>query len=92
MSSSRQTGLKFGTTYPRMELGTDPDVLGQWVRDVEQIGYEWGPPLGHQWDFFMATDTSARCSWGVSNKLILVDPTMTGCIHHFASFQRNGCS
>jgi predicted amidophosphoribosyltransferase len=23
-------------------------------------GHQWGPPLGHQWDFFMATDTEAR--------------------------------
>jgi probable F420-dependent oxidoreductase len=40
MSASRQTGLKFGTTYPTMDLGTDPDVLGQWARDVEQVGYD----------------------------------------------------
>jgi probable F420-dependent oxidoreductase len=40
MSASRQTGLKFGTTYPTMDLGTDPDVLGQWARDVEQAGYD----------------------------------------------------
>jgi hypothetical protein len=51
MSSSRQTGLKLGTIYPRMDLGTNPDVLGQWARDVEQIGYEWGPPLGHHGTF-----------------------------------------
>jgi hypothetical protein len=48
MSSGRQMGLKFVATYPRMDLGTDPDVLGQWVRAVQQIGDEWGPPLGHQ--------------------------------------------
>ena len=23
-----------------MDLGTDPDVLGQWARDVERAGYD----------------------------------------------------
>jgi probable F420-dependent oxidoreductase len=40
MSSRAQTGLKFGTTYPTMDLGTDPDVLGLWARDVERAGYD----------------------------------------------------
>jgi len=40
VATSRHRGIKFGTTYPTMDLGTDPDVLGQWAGEVEQAGYD----------------------------------------------------
>jgi probable F420-dependent oxidoreductase len=40
MSTDRQAGIKFGTTYPTMDLGTDPDVLSQWARGIERAGYD----------------------------------------------------
>jgi probable F420-dependent oxidoreductase len=40
MSTNHQSRIKFGTTYPTMDLGTDPDVLGQWACGIERAGYD----------------------------------------------------
>ena len=40
MQANHQPEIRFGTTYPTWDLGTDPDVLGQWARDVERAGYD----------------------------------------------------
>jgi probable F420-dependent oxidoreductase len=32
--------IKFGTTYPTMDLGTDPIVLRDWAQGLESIGFD----------------------------------------------------
>jgi probable F420-dependent oxidoreductase len=32
--------IKFGTTYPTMDLGTDPVVLRDWAQGLESIGFD----------------------------------------------------
>jgi probable F420-dependent oxidoreductase len=32
--------MKFGTTYPTMDLGTDPVVLRDWAQGLESIGFD----------------------------------------------------
>ena len=32
--------LKFGTTYPTLDLGTDPAVLHDWAVGMESIGFD----------------------------------------------------
>ncbi|MEV8517648.1 LLM class F420-dependent oxidoreductase [Dactylosporangium sp. NPDC051484] len=32
--------LSFGTTYPTMDLGTEPAVLAAWARGLEEIGFD----------------------------------------------------
>jgi hypothetical protein len=32
--------LKFGATYPTLDLGTDPAVLRDWAAGMESIGFD----------------------------------------------------
>src|SRR4051794_7460351 len=32
--------LRFGATYPTLDLGTDPGVLREWAQGVEELGYD----------------------------------------------------
>ena len=32
--------LRFGATYPTLDLGTDPDVLRRWAQGLEEIGFD----------------------------------------------------
>jgi probable F420-dependent oxidoreductase len=32
--------IKFGATYPTLDLGTDPDVLRRWAQGLEEIGFD----------------------------------------------------
>jgi probable F420-dependent oxidoreductase len=32
--------IKYGTTYPTMDLGTDPNILRDWAQGLESIGYD----------------------------------------------------
>ena len=32
--------LKFGATYPTLDLGTDPAVLRDWAVGMESIGFD----------------------------------------------------
>ncbi|HJY73466.1 MAG TPA: LLM class flavin-dependent oxidoreductase, partial [Streptosporangiaceae bacterium] len=34
------TNLKFGATYPTLDLGTDPAVLRDWAVGMESIGFD----------------------------------------------------
>jgi probable F420-dependent oxidoreductase len=33
-------GMKFGATYPTLDLGTDPDVLRRWAQGLEAAGFD----------------------------------------------------
>jgi hypothetical protein len=33
-------GMKFGATYPTLDLGTDPDVLRRWALGLEAVGFD----------------------------------------------------
>jgi probable F420-dependent oxidoreductase len=33
-------GIKFGATYPTLDLGTEPDVLRRWAIGLEDIGFD----------------------------------------------------
>lgn len=32
--------IRFGATYPTLDLGTDPDVLRRWAQGLERIGFD----------------------------------------------------
>jgi probable F420-dependent oxidoreductase len=51
--------MRLGATFPQLEIGTDPDDIATWAREVERLGYEHVMVYDH----VLGADATTRPGW-----------------------------